>query len=137
MKGVDAKGDPLGVDPRPAESRGFGPRRLAMARETFPKNLTPTDLYDRIAHNLYSINLVWTLVTGLLGHVHAGRFCLRRNRALPGEERFAHVRDEFDDLSARLLRVLGLWFRDRLGQLVQRAGSAGLVSLRWAPAWPC
>ncbi len=26
----------------------------------------PRDLYDRIAHNLFSINMVWTLVTGFL-----------------------------------------------------------------------
>ena len=31
-----------------------------------PQNLGLTDLYDRIAHNLYSINYVWVLVTGFL-----------------------------------------------------------------------
>jgi Amt family ammonium transporter len=31
-----------------------------------PKTKTPGDLYDRIAHNLYSINFVWTLITGFL-----------------------------------------------------------------------
>jgi Amt family ammonium transporter len=31
-----------------------------------PANLKPTDLYDRIAHNLYSINMVWVLVAGFL-----------------------------------------------------------------------
>ena len=31
-----------------------------------PSALTIADLYDRIAHNLYSINYVWTLVTGFL-----------------------------------------------------------------------
>src|SRR6266404_1099521 len=31
-----------------------------------PATLTPTDLYDRIAHNLFSINMVWALVTGFL-----------------------------------------------------------------------
>src|SRR5712691_6918097 len=29
-----------------------------------PDQLKPTDLYDRITHNLYSINYVWALVTG-------------------------------------------------------------------------
>src|SRR5262245_64927432 len=28
--------------------------------------LTPADLYDRIAHDLYSINYVWALVAGFL-----------------------------------------------------------------------
>jgi Amt family ammonium transporter len=31
-----------------------------------PGTLGVTDLYDRVAHNLYSINMVWTLVTGFL-----------------------------------------------------------------------
>src|SRR5262245_61223038 len=31
-----------------------------------PEQLKPTDLYDRIAHNLYSINYVWALVAGFL-----------------------------------------------------------------------
>ena len=31
-----------------------------------PTTLTLQDVYDRIAHNLFSINMVWTLVTGFL-----------------------------------------------------------------------
>jgi Amt family ammonium transporter len=31
-----------------------------------PSALAPTDLYDRIAHNLFSINMVWAMVTGFL-----------------------------------------------------------------------
>ena len=31
-----------------------------------PANLAATDLYDRIAHNLYSINYVWVLIAGFL-----------------------------------------------------------------------
>ncbi len=31
-----------------------------------PDQLKPTDLYDRITHNLYSINYVWALVAGFL-----------------------------------------------------------------------
>jgi Amt family ammonium transporter len=31
-----------------------------------PSKLTSTDLYDRIAHNLYSINMVWVLIAGFL-----------------------------------------------------------------------
>jgi Amt family ammonium transporter len=31
-----------------------------------PEQLKPTDLYDRIVHNLYSINYVWALVAGFL-----------------------------------------------------------------------
>jgi Amt family ammonium transporter len=31
-----------------------------------PSTLAPTDLYDRITHNMFSINMVWTMVTGFL-----------------------------------------------------------------------
>jgi len=31
-----------------------------------PDQLKPNDLYDRIAHNLYSINYVWVLIAGFL-----------------------------------------------------------------------
>jgi ammonium transporter, Amt family len=31
-----------------------------------PAKQTTTDLYDRIAHNLFSINMVWTLIAGFL-----------------------------------------------------------------------
>ena len=31
-----------------------------------PSAMTPAGLYDRIAHNLFSINMVWVLVTGFL-----------------------------------------------------------------------
>jgi Amt family ammonium transporter len=31
-----------------------------------PAKLTPADLYDRLTHNLFSINVVWVLITGFL-----------------------------------------------------------------------
>ena len=31
-----------------------------------PSKMSNSDLYDRIAHNLFSINLVWALITGFL-----------------------------------------------------------------------
>jgi ammonium transporter, Amt family len=31
-----------------------------------PSTKTPGDLYDRIAHNMFSINMVWVLITGFL-----------------------------------------------------------------------
>lgn len=36
------------------------------AKGDVPSSLAITDLYDRVAHNLYSINYVWVLVTGFL-----------------------------------------------------------------------
>src|SRR5262245_15372211 len=34
--------------------------------DAHPSKMTPQDLYDRISHNLFSINMVWALVTGFL-----------------------------------------------------------------------
>jgi Amt family ammonium transporter len=36
------------------------------AKGDVPSTLTMPDLYDRIAHNLFSINMVWAMVTGFL-----------------------------------------------------------------------
>jgi ammonium transporter, Amt family len=36
------------------------------AKGDLPEKLSSQDLYDRITHNLFSINFVWTLVTGFL-----------------------------------------------------------------------
>jgi Amt family ammonium transporter len=36
------------------------------AKGDVPGTLTVTDVYDRVAHNLFAINFVWTLVTGFL-----------------------------------------------------------------------
>ena len=36
------------------------------AKGDVPSSLSTADLYDRIAHNLFSINMVWTMVTGFL-----------------------------------------------------------------------
>jgi Amt family ammonium transporter len=36
------------------------------AKGDVPSGMAITDVYDRVVHNLYSINMVWTLVTGFL-----------------------------------------------------------------------
>jgi Amt family ammonium transporter len=52
----DPTGSAVGVWAAPAgDSKG-----------DIPDQLKPGDLYDRIAHNLFSINFVWALVTGFL-----------------------------------------------------------------------
>ena len=100
-------------------------------------SLALTDVYDRIAHNLFSINFVWALVAGFLVMFMQAGLHARRDRALPREERGPHVGDELHDLPARLFRVLGLRLRDRLGQLVERTGGAGLVRVARTRARPC
>ena len=102
-----------------------------------PSSLTITDVYDRVAHNLFSINMVWTLITGFLVMFMQAGFSMvegglsrRRTPAIPG-------RMNFMIYPLGWSRVLGLWLRHRLGQLVQRPGAAGLVRLARARAWPC
>jgi Amt family ammonium transporter len=52
----DATGGAAGVWAAPAgDGKGDTPSTLAIP-----------DLYDRVAHNLFSVNMVWTLVTGFL-----------------------------------------------------------------------
>jgi Amt family ammonium transporter len=36
------------------------------AKGDVPEQLKPTDIYDRVLHNLYSINYVWVLIAGFL-----------------------------------------------------------------------
>ena len=85
------------------------------AKGDVPDQLKPADLYDRIAHNLYSINYVWALIAGFL--VMFMQKCC------------AHCGDELDDLSARLPCVLGVRLRDWLGELVEWARTPGMVPI--------
>ncbi len=99
------------------------------AKGDIPEQLQSADFYDRIAHNLYSINYVWVLIAGFLVMFMQAGFMLVETGSVPREECGAHRGDELHDLSARLSRLLGLWLRHRLGQLVERPGAAGLVSV--------
>src|SRR6266404_4780269 len=56
---------PTGPDPTGAAS-GVWATPAGDAKGDVPSALAIPDLYDRIAHNLFSINYVWTLVTGFL-----------------------------------------------------------------------
>src|SRR4051812_39687018 len=47
--------DPTGV------GAGTGAAPASDRKGDVPADLKPTDLYDRIAHNMFSINMVWTL----------------------------------------------------------------------------
>jgi Amt family ammonium transporter len=81
MKGVDAAGKPLGTDETGAKS-GVWATPAGDGKGDIPKNLTTTDLYDRIGHNLFSINMVWTLVTGfLVMFMQAGFACVETGLA--------------------------------------------------------
>ena len=97
----------------------------------------PADLYDRIAHNLFSINMVWALIAGFLVMFMQAGFAMVETGLVPGEERGPHDRMNFMVYPLGLPRVLGLRLRDRLGQLVQRPGRARLVLVARARARPC
>ena len=95
------------------------------------------DLYDRIAHNLYSINYVWALVAGFLVMFMQAGFMYGGDWLMPGEKLGSHISHELDDLSARLPRVLGLRLCHRLGQLVERACGSRMVSPLSVPVFRC
>jgi Amt family ammonium transporter len=56
---------PVWPDPTGAAS-GVWATPAGDAKGDVPSALGPTDLYDRIAHNVFSINTIWTLLTGFL-----------------------------------------------------------------------
>ena len=56
---------PLWPDPTGANA-GYWTTPSASPGDDDPAKLTAPQLYDRIAHNLFSINIVWTLIAGFL-----------------------------------------------------------------------
>ena len=61
----DPKKPPVWPDPTGAAS-GVWATPAGDAKGDIPDKLTVQDVYDRMAHNLYSINYVWALVAGFL-----------------------------------------------------------------------
>jgi Amt family ammonium transporter len=61
----DPKKPPAWPDPTGAAS-GVWATPAGDAKGDIPDQLKSGDLYDRIAHNLYSINFVWVLIAGFL-----------------------------------------------------------------------
>jgi Amt family ammonium transporter len=61
----DPKKPPAWPDPTGAAS-GVWATPAGDAKGDIPDKLTVQDVYDRMAHNLYSINYVWALVAGFL-----------------------------------------------------------------------
>jgi ammonium transporter, Amt family len=66
FSGANAEGKPeTWPDPTGAAS-GVWATPAGDAKGDIPSQLSSGDLYDRIAHNVFSINVVWTLITGFL-----------------------------------------------------------------------
>ena len=57
---------PLWPDATGAKSGSWTAPSAGPVGDGDPSQRTPADLYDRIAHNLYSINTIWILVAGFL-----------------------------------------------------------------------
>src|SRR4029453_17397020 len=57
---------PLWPDPTGANAGYWTTPSAGPVGDGDPSHLTVPQLYDRISHNLYSINFVWTLITGFL-----------------------------------------------------------------------
>ena len=92
-----------------------------------PEKLSAQDVYDRMAHNLFSINFVWALVAGFLVMFMQAGFMFVETGLCRAKNASHTAAMNFDDLPAGVSRVLGLRLCDRLGQLVERTGAAGLV----------
>ena len=66
FSGANEEGKPaVWPDPTGAAS-GVWATPAGDSKGDIPSALGPTDLYDRIAHNVFSINMIWTLITGFL-----------------------------------------------------------------------
>ena len=77
MTGLDAEGQPPVTDRPAAKSGVWHHAGSRWQRRRSPGKMTPTDLWDRIGHNWFSINFVWTLVTGfLVMFMQAGFACV-------------------------------------------------------------
>jgi Amt family ammonium transporter len=61
----DAAKPPIWPDPTGAGA-GVWAAPAGDAKGDVPSSLALPDLYDRVAHNLFSINMVWAMVTGFL-----------------------------------------------------------------------
>ena len=80
-----------------------------------PEKLSVQDVYDRMTHNLFSINFVWALVTGFLVMFMQAGFMMVETGLCRAKNSLTHCGHELDDLSTWRARILDLWLRYRLG----------------------
>ena len=83
---VDDKDTPKWPDSTGGAAGVWTTAAAAPGGDDDPAKIPATGLYDRIAHNLYSINIVWTLITGFLVMFMQAGFALCRNGPVPCEE---------------------------------------------------
>jgi Amt family ammonium transporter len=66
FSGTNEAGKPAAWPDQTGAASGVWATPAGDAKGDVPTALGPTDLYDRIVHNMFSINMVWTLITGFL-----------------------------------------------------------------------
>ncbi|HEX7481173.1 MAG TPA: ammonium transporter [Polyangiales bacterium] len=66
FSGANEKGKPPAWPDPTGAAAGVWATPAGDGKGDVPSALGPTDLYDRIAHNMFSINIIWTLITGFL-----------------------------------------------------------------------
>jgi len=96
-----------------------------------PAKQTTADLYDRIAHNLFSINMVWALIAGFLVMFMQAGFAMVET-GLCRAKNSAHTMSM--NLMIYAFGCISFWaygFALGWGKLGQRAGRARLVFVAW------
>ena len=66
FSGANAEGKPPTWPDPTGAAAGVWATPAGDGKGDVPSALAPTDIYDRVAHNLFSINMVWALITGFL-----------------------------------------------------------------------
>jgi Amt family ammonium transporter len=66
FSGANAEGKPPTWPDPTGAAAGVWATPAGDGKGDVPSALGPTDLYDRVAHNMFSINMVWVMVTGFL-----------------------------------------------------------------------
>ena len=122
----DPKKPPAWPDPTGANT-GVWATPAGDGKGDIPEKLSLQDLYDRMAHNLISINFVWALVTGFLVMFMQAGFMFVETGLCRAKNASHTAAMNFLIYPLGVLCVLGLRFRDRLGQLVERSCTARLV----------
>ena len=124
----DPKKPPPWPDPTGAAS-GVWATPAGDGKGDIPEKLSTQDVYDRMVHNLYSINYRVGARRWILWSCSCRQDSCWSKPVFAARRMLAHGGYESDDLSARRIGFLALWFCDWLGQLVEWSGCTGLVSL--------
>ena len=118
----------LWPDPTGANS-GVWATPASDGKGDIPEKLTVQDVYDRMAHNLYSINYVWALVAGFLVMFMQAGFMMVETGLCRAKNSSHTAAMNLMIYPLGVSRILGLRLRYRLGQLVERTRASGMVSL--------